>query len=317
MVVFCGRGGDPARTADPGLPSRAAPANAVLMQGAALSHVVVIGAGLDVSLLDVSVERAAAGKLGIEKQLARLVDKGKLTSDVTQALLARITPSDSSAFAKADAAIEAASEQRELKARLLKEADGLLPEHALLLSNTSSLSITWLAAQTNRPEQVAGMHFMNPVPLMTLVELVRGLQTSDATLASVRAFAERLGKKVIVSHDRAGFIVNRMLVPLLNEACFALEEGLGSAPDIDAGARLGLNHPLGPLELADLVGLDTVLAICEILHRDLGDDKYRPASTLRNLVAAGWLGKKTGRGFYRYDAQGGRLEPSVARWGTP
>jgi len=283
--------------------------------GAGIAQVCA-GAGLSVSLADVSRERAERGKAGVEKQLARLVEKGKFTADATAALLARITPVERGDFANADVAIEAATEQRELKAQLLKAADQALPKHALLLSNTSSISITWLAAQTSRPEQVAGMHFMNPVPVMKLVELVRGLQTSDATLELVRAFALRLGKEVIVSQDRAGFIVNRMLVPLLNEACFALEEGLGTAPDIDAGARLGLNHPLGPLELADLVGLDTVLAICEILHRDLGDDKYRPASTLRNLVTAGWLGKKSGRGFYRYDAQGNRLEPSLARWGA-
>lgn len=295
-----------------------------------LAHVVVIGsgqmgagiaqvcagAGLAVSLADVSRERAERGKAGIEKQLARLVEKGKFTAEATATLLARITPVERADFAAADVAIEAATEQRELKARLLREADAALPKHALLLSNTSSISITWLAAQTSRPELVAGMHFMNPVPIMKLVELVRGLQTSEATVELVRAFALRLGKEVIVSQDRAGFIVNRMLVPLLNEACFALEEGLGTAPDIDAGARLGLNHPLGPLELADLIGLDTVLSICEILHRDLGDDKYRPASTLRNLVTAGWLGKKTARGFYRYDAQGNRLEPSLARWGV-
>jgi 3-hydroxybutyryl-CoA dehydrogenase len=283
--------------------------------GAGIAQVCA-GAGLSVSLTDVSRERAERGKAGIAKQLARLVEKGKLTAEATAALLARIAPVDRADFATADIAIEAATEQRELKASLLKEADQALPKQSLLLSNTSSISITWLAAQTSRPEQVAGMHFMNPVPVMKLVELVRGLQTSDATLELVRAFALRLGKEVIVSQDRAGFIVNRMLVPLLNEACFALEEGLGTAPDIDAGARLGLNHPLGPLELADLVGLDTVLAICEILHRDLGDDKYRPASTLRNLVTAGWLGKKAGRGFYRYDAQGTRLEPSLARWGA-
>ena len=283
--------------------------------GAGIAQVCA-GAGLDVALLDVTEERAVQGKTGIEKQLARLVQKGKFTAEASAALLARIRPSDASAFASADVAIEAASEQRELKAKLMKEADAALPKGALLLSNTSSISLTWLAAQTARPELVAGMHFMNPVPVMQLVELVRGLQTSDTTLATVRAFAERLGKTVIVSQDRAGFIVNRMLVPLLNEACFALEEGLGTAPDIDAGARLGLNHPLGPLELADLVGLDTVLAISEILHRDLGDDKYRPASTLRNLVAAGWLGKKTRRGFYAYDDQGTRLAPSVARWGA-
>jgi 3-hydroxybutyryl-CoA dehydrogenase len=271
-------------------------------------------AGIAVSLCDVSKDRAARAKDGIGKQLERLVQKGKLTAEDASALLGRIEPGDASAYPTADVLIEAATEQRELKAKLLREADAALGPEALLLTNTSSLSITWLAAQTKRPERVAGMHFMNPVPLMKLVEIVRGLATSKETLGTVAGLAERLGKTIIHSADRAGFIVNRMLVPLLNEACFALEEGLGTAPDIDLGAKLGLNHPLGPLELADLVGLDTVLAICEILHRELGDDKYRPASTLRNLVSAGWLGKKTGQGFYRYDAQGKRLEPSLERW---
>lgn len=273
-------------------------------------------AGLRVLLADVSRERAAQGKASIEKQLKRVVEKGKLPAEEAAALLARIEPVDASAYAEADVLVEAATEQRELKARLFREADAALPERALLLTNTSSISVTWLAAQTKRPDRVAGMHFMNPVPLMKLVEVVRGFQTSAETLALVRAFAERLGKTVITSGDSAGFIVNRMLVPFLNEACFALEQGLGTATDIDLGAKLGLNHPLGPLELADLVGLDTVLAICEILHRELGDDKYRPSTTLRNLVAAGWFGKKTGRGFYRYDAQGNRLEPSLAEWGA-
>jgi 3-hydroxybutyryl-CoA dehydrogenase len=159
------------------------------------------------------------------------------------------------------------------------------------------------------------MHFMNPVPLMKLVEVVRGLATSAETLGAVVELAERLEKTVITSEDRPGFIVNRMVIPLLNEACFALEEGIGSADAIDTGARLGLNHPLGPLELADLVGLDTVLAIAEVLHRDFGDDKYRPSATLRNLVAAGWIGRKTGRGFYAYDKQGQKLGPSLERWG--
>ena len=284
--------------------------------GAGIAQVCA-GAGLEVALLDVNRERAAQGKAGIEKQLARLVAKGKFSAETTSALLGRITPSDASAFATADIAIEAATEQRELKARLLRGCRPGAAPHALLLSNTSSISLTWLAAQTKRPEQVAGMHFMNPVPVMQLVELVRGLQTSDETLALVRGFAERLGKTVIVSHDRAGFIVNRMLVPLLNEACFALEEGLGTAPDIDAGARLGLNHPLGPLELARIwsgsIRCSRSARSC-IVTSATTNTVLR--ARLRNLVAAGWLGKKTGRGFYRYDAQGGRLEPSVARWGT-
>jgi 3-hydroxybutyryl-CoA dehydrogenase len=271
-------------------------------------------AGIAVSLCDVSKDRAARAKDGIGKQLDRLVQKGKLVAEDRSSLLGRIEPSDASAYPGADVLIEAATEQRELKANLLREADAVLRPEALLLTNTSSLSITWLAAQTKRPDRVAGMHFMNPVPLMKLVEIVRGIATSKETLGAVAGLAERLGKTVIHSEDRAGFIVNRMLVPLLNEACFALEEGIGTAPDIDLGAKLGLNHPLGPLELADLVGLDTVLAICEILHREFGDDKYRPASTLRNLVAAGWLGKKTGQGFYQYDPQGNRLTPSLERW---
>jgi 3-hydroxybutyryl-CoA dehydrogenase len=272
-------------------------------------------AGLTVLLADVSEERAAQGKAGIEKQLSRLVDKGKLERDTMVALLGRITPVDAaSAYPRADMAIEAATENRELKAKIFREADALLKPAAILATNTSSLPITWLAAQTGRPDRVVGMHFMNPVPLMKLVEVIRGIATSDATLSATVALAEQLGKTVIKSEDRAGFIVNRMVMPLLNEACFALDEGLGSADDIDTGAKLGLNHPLGPLELADLVGLDTVLSICEVLLRDLGDDKYRPAPILRNLVAAGWLGRKTGRGFYTYDASGAKVEASLPRW---
>ncbi|MCS6800224.1 MAG: 3-hydroxyacyl-CoA dehydrogenase family protein, partial [Myxococcota bacterium] len=170
----------------------------------------------------------------------------------------------------------------------------------ILASNTSSISITRLAAATGRAGRVIGMHFMNPVPVMKLVEIVRALQTTDETYETTRALAVALGKATITSRDVPGFIVNRILVPLLNEACFALQEGLGSPEDIDAGARLGLNHPMGPLELADLIGLDTVLAIGEVLHRELGDDKYRPAPLLRQYVAAGWLGRKSGRGFYVY-----------------
>jgi 3-hydroxybutyryl-CoA dehydrogenase len=274
--------------------------------------------GIEVSLGDVTLEHATRGKQGIGKQLGRLVDKGKITREAVDALLARITPSVAGeSYHSADVAIEAATENRELKAKLVREMDAALPPGALLLTNTSSISVTWLAGLTKRPELVAGMHFMNPVPLMKLVEVVRGLATSAETLRTVAELAERLEKTVITSDDRPGFIVNRMVVPLLNEACFALEEGIGSAEAIDTGARLGLNHPLGPLELADLVGLDTVLAICEVLHRDFGDDKYRPSATLRNLVAAGWLGKKTGRGFYAYDAQGQKLGPSLERWGKP
>jgi 3-hydroxybutyryl-CoA dehydrogenase len=284
--------------------------------GAGIAQVAA-AAGIDVSLADVSLERATQAKHGVSKQLGRLVDKGKLARETVDALLARIEPcAAGTSYSSADVAIEAATENRELKAKLFRELDAALRPDALLLTNTSSISVTWLAGLTRRPELVAGMHFMNPVPLMKLVEVVRGLATSAETLRTVVELAERLDKTVITSDDRPGFIVNRMVIPLLNEACFALEEGIGSADAIDTGARLGLNHPLGPLELADLVGLDTVLAICEVLHKDFGDDKYRPTTTLRNLVAAGWLGRKTGRGFYRYDAQGQKIGPSLERWGA-
>jgi 3-hydroxybutyryl-CoA dehydrogenase len=285
--------------------------------GAGIAQVAA-AAGLSVLLSDTDMERARAGKRGIEERLNRQVAKGKLDAAARDALLPRITPVGSLAeCATAEVAIEAASEKPELKVELFRNLDGLLGPSALLLSNTSSISITWLAARTSRPERVAGMHFMNPVPVMQLCEVIRGEQTSPESLALVVDLAARLGKTVVQSRDRPGFIVNRILIPLLNEACFALEERLGSATDIDTGAKLGLAHPLGPLELADLIGLDTVLAIAEVLHQGFGDDKYRPAPLLRNLVAAGWLGRKSGRGFYVYDAQGARGEPSRPEWRNP
>jgi 3-hydroxybutyryl-CoA dehydrogenase len=274
---------------------------------------VAAAAGLSVVLTDATVDRAAAGKDAIGKALARLVEKGKMAEADRGALLERIRPAaGTDGLDGCDIAVEAVTEHVETKLQILRNADAALPEGAILASNTSSISITKLAAATNRPSLVVGMHFMNPVPLMKLVEVVRGVQTSDATYQATKALAEKLGKTVVTSNDAPGFLVNRVLIPLIVEACFTLQEGVGTAEDIDTGAKLGLNHPMGPLELADLIGLDTVLAIAEVLHRDLGDSKYRAPTNLRNLVAAGWLGRKTGRGFYQYDEKGAKIGPARA-----
>ena len=262
---------------------------------------VAAAAGYQVLLADVDLAHAEAGKAKIDKLLARVVEKGKLSADDKQATLDRIRCVDGvEAFGNVEFAIEAATESIELKKRLFRSLDRAIPKHAILATNTSSISITLLGAETHRPERVVGMHFMNPVPIMKLVELIRGLPTDDATYEATKALALALGKTVITSQDSPGFIVNRILIPLINEACFALQEGLGSAEDIDTGIKLGLNHPMGPLELADLIGLDTCLAIADVLHRELGDSKYRAANVLRMHVAAGWLGRKTGRGFHDY-----------------
>ncbi|MCB9708354.1 MAG: 3-hydroxybutyryl-CoA dehydrogenase [Myxococcales bacterium] len=257
--------------------------------------------GLEVMLLDIDLAHANQGRDRLGKDLGRLVDKGKMPSATRDEILAKITPQpDMAGLKRADFVIEAATEERRLKERILRDADASMKADAVLASNTSSLSLTQLASCTKRPHAVIGMHFMNPVPLMELVEIIRALQTSDATYVVTKSLAERWGKTVISAKDSPGFVVNRMLIPFLNEACFVLQEGLATPEDIDKGARLGLHHPMGPLELADLVGLDTCLYITEILHRELGDDKYRPATLLRNYVAAGWHGRKTGRGFYTY-----------------
>lgn len=264
-------------------------------------------AGCRVLLLDATAALAEAGRARIAESLDRLVAKEKLGASERDAALERVVAADAyEALAPADIVVEAATEEIGLKTSIFERADAAMRPGAILASNTSSISLTRLAAATSRPERVIGMHFMNPVPVMKLVEIVRALQTSDATYDATRALAERMGKVVVTTKDMPGFIVNRMLIPFLNEACFALQEGLGTPEDIDASARLGLNHPMGPLELSDLIGLDTVLFIAEVLHRELGEDKYRPAAVLRNHVSAGWLGRKTGRGFYAYDDRGRR-----------
>lgn len=258
-------------------------------------------AGLEVRLMDMDQARADAGKAKIDAALSNLVRKGKLEDGERIALLARIMPvSRYEELASVDLVIEAATEDIAIKTEVFRRSEAVTRPETILASNTSSIPITKLAALTQRPERVIGMHFMNPPPLMRLVEIIRGIQTSDETAECVKAVTTKMGKVIVSANDMPGFIVNRMLIPFLNEACFALQEGLGTREDIDMGAKLGLNHPMGPLELADLIGLDTVLYIAEVLHSEFGDDKYRPPTILRNHVAAGWLGRKTGRGFYRY-----------------
>ena len=268
--------------------------------------------GHDVIILDATLELAQKGRDRLGKSLDRLVEKGKLEAAQRDALLERVRPAkDVSDLAAADVVVEAATENLEVKLRLFSAADKAMKPGAILASNTSSISITKLAGATSRPELVAGMHFMNPVPVMKLCEIVRGVQSSDQTVATLTTLARQMGKTTILSKDIPGFLVNRMLIPFLNEACFALQEGVGSPEDLDLAGKLGLNHPMGPLELADLIGLDTCLFITEVLHREFGDDKYRPSSILRNLVAAGWLGRKTQRGFYVYDDKGNKIRPAM------
>jgi 3-hydroxybutyryl-CoA dehydrogenase len=268
---------------------------------------VAAGSGYDVVLVDASIDLAERGKKKIASILGKQVEKGKMTAEARDALVGRIRAADGpEGFTGCDLVIEAATENYDLKVALFKQCDAALAPGKWLASNTSSISLTKLAAATTRPERVIGMHFMNPPPLMKLVEIVRALQTSDETVALVKALAEKMGKTTTTSRDAPGFLVNRVLIPLLCEACFALQEGVGTPEDIDTGAKLGLNHPMGPLELSDLIGLDTVLAIADVLHREIGDDKYRAPTLLRNLVAAGWLGRKTGRGFYVYDDKGAK-----------
>ena len=261
--------------------------------------------GRKVYLLDANLEMAEAGKGKLDKALQRLVKKEKISDGEREEILARIEVTNDYADLKdCDYVIEAAPETEEIKLAIFKELSKHVKKEAILASNTSSISITKIGACTDRPEQVIGMHFMNPVPVMKLVEVVRGLPTNDETFEATVALAKSFNKTTVAARDIPGFIVNRVLIPLINEACYALYEGLGTVEDIDTGVRLGLNHPMGPLELADLIGLDTCLAIANVLHTELGDDKYRPCPLMRQHVAAGWLGRKAGRGFYNYAENG-------------
>jgi 3-hydroxybutyryl-CoA dehydrogenase len=256
-------------------------------------------AGYRVTLVDVSQEQLDRSLVTMEQSLARLAAKRQVEDP--EAVLARVELADDMAAGKgARLMIEAASEQFELKASIFREADRVLDHHAILASNTSSIPIGRLAAQTGRPDRVCGMHFMNPVPVLPLVEVIRGLETSDETASAVRHAAETMGKTVAESKDVPGFIANRVLMPMLNEAVFCLYEGVGDAESIDTVMRLGMSHPLGPLALADLIGLDTCLAILEVMHEGLGDPKYRPCPLWRQYVDAGRLGRKAGRGFFTY-----------------
>jgi 3-hydroxybutyryl-CoA dehydrogenase len=282
----------------------------------AIEHIGVIGAGqmgrgiaqlaasrgLEVTLVDTARDLAERGRNTIAQQLVRLADKQKITTSERDQTLARIRSADiyGGELESVDFVVEAATESFDVKREIFSALDQACRGGVILATNTSSISITAISAVVKRPDRVIGMHFMNPPPLMKLVEIIRGLPTSDTTYETTRALAERFGKETVTSRDIPGFIVNRILMPMLNEACFALYEGIAVVEDIDKAVNLGLNHPMGPFTLMDLIGLDTTLAILEVLHRELGDPKYRPCPLLRQYVAAGWLGRKAGRGFYTH-----------------
>jgi len=259
-------------------------------------------AGLEVVLNDIKDEFVQRGLGNIEKNLGRDVSKGRLDEAGKEAILKRIQPSTSLQDAgDVDIVIEAAVENMEIKSKIFRELDSITPAHAILATNTSSLPITEIAAVTGRPEKVIGMHFMNPVPVMKLVEIIRGLATSDETFNVVKELSERMNKVPVEVNDAPGFVSNRVLMPMINEAIYCVYEGIATPEAVDQVMKLGMNHPMGPLALADLIGLDTCLYIMEVLHQGFGDSKYRPCPLLRKYVAAGWLGRKTGRGFYVYD----------------
>jgi len=261
-------------------------------------------AGLQVVMVDVNDAAIQRGTSTVAGSLDRLVKKEKLSAADKDAALARIAGTTQySALKGVDLLIEAATENLELKLRILKQVDELLDPSTIIATNTSSISITQLAAVVSKPERFIGIHFFNPVPVMALVELIRGLQTGDATLAQAEAFVKAIGTTPITVKNSQGFVVNRILCPMINEAIFTLQEGLASAQQIDDGMRLGCNHPIGPLALADLVGLDTLLAVMHVFYNGFNDPKYRPAPLLTEMVAAGYLGRKSGRGFYRYDVK--------------
>ena len=267
-------------------------------------------AGVRVVMNDVSQEMCSHGLDAIGRNLDRMVQRGRFKPEERDRVIARIeTTTNLEDLACADFVIEAVVENEDAKIGLFQKLDQLCPPEVIFASNTSSISITRMGARTRRADRVIGMHFMNPVPAMRLVEIIRGLATSDETYQATRALAERVGKTTMTAQDFPGFIVNRVLLPMINEAIYTLYEGVGGVTDIDTAMKLGTNQPMGPLELADLIGLDTCLAIMEVMHRVLGDDKYRPCPLLKKYVDAGYLGRKSGRGFYKYDAQGNPVAP--------
>ena len=272
--------------------------------GNGIAHVCAL-AGYDVVLNDISEDALASGLKTIERNMTRQLTRELISQDELEGGLKRIaTATSMDPLGQADMVIEAATENREVKEAIFRSLLQVIPEHAVLATNTSSISVTRLASVTDRPERFIGLHFMNPVPLMKLIEVIRGLATDQATYDMAIGFAERLGKTVTNAEDYPAFIVNRILMPMINEAVYTLYEGVGSVAAIDSGMKLGANHPMGPLQLADFIGLDTCLSIMQVLHDGLADTKYRPCPLLVKYVEAGWLGKKAGRGFYDYGDDG-------------